>query len=176
MWLSLLVLSIAWEFLRRRIATTMRGPIQSSIDKMALAGTPTYIRTMVDLLSRKAPIRSVVQVNSSSAPYANTSQYKRNPQDRHRRSATAPHNGYCNRKTKADSELCSSKWFSRTCRAYQMLIGLSTKLNRTRHLKSPVVRQCKANFVQIAKAWPFKRSKESKSTCSRGRLSQMLRR
>ena len=154
----------------------MQGPIQSSIDKMALVGTPTFIRTMGDLLSRKALIRSVVQVNSSNAPYANTSQYNRTPQDHHRRSATAPHNGYCNRKTKTDSELCCSKWFSRTYRAYQMLIGPITKQSKTRHLKSPVVRPCKANFVQIAKAWPFKRSKESKSTCSRGRLSQMLRR
>ena len=121
MWLSLHVLSIAWESLKRRIATTIQGPIRSFIGKMELAGIPIFTRIMEDLPSRRALTHSVVQVNSSNDHSANTNQWRCTPHDPHPRSVIARHSGYYRLKT--DSVLSCNRWSNRTCKVPQMIQG-----------------------------------------------------
>ena len=121
MWLSLHVLSIVWESLKRRIATTIQGPIRSFTGKMELAGIPIFTRIMEDLPSRRVPTHSVVQVNSSNDHSVNTNQLRCVLHDLHPRSVTARHSGYYSLKT--DSVPCCNRWSNKTCKVPQMIQG-----------------------------------------------------
>lgn len=121
MWLSLHVPSIVWESLKRRIATTIRGPIRSFTGKMELAGIPIFTRITGDLPSRRVPTHSVVQVSSSNDHSVNTNQWRCTLHGLHLRSVTAHHSGYCSLKT--DSVLCYNRWSSRTCKVPLMIQG-----------------------------------------------------